>query len=326
MYETGTATGVVDLITKLEAFMALNGWTTDSFATEGSGKRYHAHNGGVFFNARAYNVETPSGSIQNGGTTGVSSLAFNLSTAGTGGSAWFDKTGAPSRSGTYMTAGLNGITGAIAKYHFFAQNSGEAIAVIVEHVAGYYQMFQFGTLAKYGSYTGGQYMSGSLTGVEPDVVIFNGRIPGVGFITKTQSQGSPALVSVSVDSETGWHWTDTFNLNQDTTKRYARDNFDRYVNSLAAQPNTLNGLAVLTPVVVSIDRGVTRDRNTDRCSPLGEIPGAFFVRLTNLTAGQQITLGSTDYRVFPFYHKNEGASTPSLTAFHSSYYGFAIAE
>jgi hypothetical protein len=85
MYSTGSATGVVDLITKLEAFIRER-LDDRLFATEGSGKRYHAHNGSVFLNMRGVN-ETPARSIQNGGTTGVYGLAFNLSTAGTGGSA-----------------------------------------------------------------------------------------------------------------------------------------------------------------------------------------------------------------------------------------------
>lgn len=323
MYETGTASGVVDLITKLEAFMAANGWTTDSFATEGLGKRYHAHNGSVFFNARAYNVETPSASLYQGGITGVSSLAMNLSTAGTGGSNWFDKTGSPAYSGSSMSAGINGLSGAIAAYHFFAQNSGTGITVVVEYVAGYYQMIAFGTLAKYGTYTGGQYFTGSHNGIATLVETFNGFIPGVGFISKGYTPGSPAFVNVTVDAEAGWHWADSFNGNRDSSRRWVRDNNERYVNSLPTQPNSLNALAVLSPIVVSADRSRT---GSDRFSPIGEIPGTFTLRISQLTSAQQITLGSTDYRIFPFYHKNASADAPSTTAFHSSYYGFAIAE
>lgn len=325
MYETGTASGVVDLITKLEAFMAGNGWTTDSFATEGLGKRYHAHKGSVFFNARAYNVETPNALISGSGATLVSALAFNLSTAGTGGANWFDKTGSPTNNSVFMTAGFNGLTGAISSYHFFAQNSGAGITVVVEYVAGYYQILAFGTLAKYGTYTGGQYMTGSLNGISDVIATFNGNIPGVGFISKAQGQASPALVSVSVDSEAGWHWADTFTSNRDGARRYVRDNVERYINSLPLQPNSLNSLAVLSPVVVSVDRGIVHGGG-DRISPIGEIPGTFLLRISQLTPAQQITLGSTDYRVFPFWHKNASSDAPSSTAFHSSYYGFAIAE
>jgi hypothetical protein len=43
--------------------------------------------------------------------------------------------------------------------------------------------------------------------------------------------------------------------------------------------------------------------------------------------GQQITLGSDDYRVFPFYHKDTSATLPTkLGTGHSSYYGFAVKE
>lgn len=330
MYETGSASGVVDLITKLEVFMAANGWTTDSFATEGTGKRYHAHRGSVYFNARAYAAETVSGALQDGGNTNVSALAMNLSTAATGGSAWFDNPGAPATSAPlYHTAGLDGLSAAIPAYHFFAHNSGDQIVVVVEYASGYYQWLVFGTLAKFGTYTGGAYFTGSRHGLSNLVQSNNGFVPGIGFFSKQSQVGtttSPAFVSVSVDSETGWHWSDSYSSGRDAAKRYIVDNFKRYETTLGIQPNTLNSLAVMMPVVVSVERGTT-SHGSERLSPLGELPGVYFLRISSLTPGQQITLGSDDYRVFPFYYKNNAAALPSsIGTGHSSYYGFAVKE
>lgn len=327
MYETGSATGVVDLITKLEAFLSANGWTTDSFATEGLGKRYHAHNGSVFLNMRAYNVETPSTDIQGSGTTGVSSLAMNLSSASTGGSRWFDKTGTPFSTLTsqWQTAGMNGLSAAMPKYHFFTQNSNTSVMIVLEYLAGYYQFVGFGTLTKYGTYTGGQYMTGSLVGVSDVIQVFNAQIPGVGFFSKSGSQNSPGFINVTADAEAGWKWSEHYTVGRDTTKRYISDTEARYENSLPIQPNTVNSLAVLMPVVAKVERGTTHT-TSDRYSPIGELPGVFLMRISQLTPGQQITIGSTDYRIFPFYHKNSAADFPSAVGLHSSYFGFAVAE
>lgn len=331
MYETGSASGVVDLITKLEAFMATNGWTTDSFATEGSGKRLHAHRGSVFFNARAYAAETPDSDLYDVSGS-CSALAFNLSTAGTGGTRWFDKTGSPvSTTPKYMSAGLAGITGAVPTYHFFAHNSGDNIIAVVEYAAGYFQSFGFGTLNKYGTYTGGTYFFGSRTGVSNSIQSSNAIMPASGFISRDSNggQASPAFISLSVDAETGWHWSDSLSAGRDSTKRYVRCNEARFEATLGGQPNSLNDLAVMMPVECTVERETTggHDPSATHVSPIGEIPGVYYLKILNLTPGQQITLGSDDYRVFPFYHKIASTDTPSsLGTGHSATLGFAVKE
>lgn len=327
MYSTGSATGVVDLITKLEVFLAANGWTTDSFATEGSGKRYHAHKGGVYLNMRAYVAEIPNVNILSASGSSTTALAMNLGTGGTG-TNWFDKTGVPlTLASTYPTAGLNGITAAIPAYHFFAQNSGGSIIVVVEYAAGFYQYIAFGSLNKYGTYTGGSYFTGSKTGVSNTVLVSNGEMPGVGFFSKDAGNGntSPAFVSLTVDAETGWHWADSYNGGRDSTKRYVLDNYSRFLTTLPIQPNTLNDLAVMLPVVLSAERDANHNGST-HLSPIAELPNTYYLRISAITPGQQITLGSDDYRVFPFFHKNNSTDTPSSIGGHSSYHGFAVKE
>lgn len=330
-YSTGSATNVSDLLTKLEAFMGVNGWTTDSFATEGSGKRLHAHKGSVYFNARAYVAETPDSAILPtfGSPASCSALAFNISSAGTGGTRWFDKTGTPvGTSSRYATAGLDGITGAIPAYHFFAHNSGDAILVVVEYASGSYQYLGFGTLNKYGTYTGGVYFFGSKGGVTNTVESVSNYTPGIGFVSQyIRSIGyAPAYVTASVDSETGWHWSRDYQRERDATKRYVLCNLNRFVSTRWNQPNDLNGLAVLMPVEFLVERDTGLGSNA-HLSPLGELPETHYLVIKNLTPSQQITLGSDNYRVFPFFRKNAAADDPSVFGTpHSSYWGFAVKE
>lgn len=332
MYETGSASGVVDLITKLEAFLASNGWTTDSFATEGSGKRLHAHLGSVYVNMRAYVAETPSTDIlRPGGVVGAcTSLAMNIGTA-TGATDWFAQTGVPQTSTPkYLTAGINGVTGAIPNYHFFAHNSGANILAVIEYASGYFQFLGFGTLSKYGAYTGGTYFFGSRSGVSDQIATF--RVPGVGFFSQydpssdVSVEHTPSFVSLTVDAETGWHWSDSYPLGRDATMRYIRDNQARFQTTVGIQPNSLNDLAVMMPTVVYVERNTARG-SSSTLSPIGELPHVHRIVVTHLTPGQQITLGSDDYRVFPFFHKNVAEALPSITSGgHSSTWGFAVRE
>jgi hypothetical protein len=141
-----------------------------------------------------------------------------------------------------MTAGMFGLSAAIPTYHFFAQRR-RSIASAIEHVAGYYQCSRFGSLAKYGTYTGGAYFSRiAQRRRTTSVQVNNGFLPGVGFFSKQSqvSNSSPAFVSLTVDAETGWHWSDGYNQGRDAAKRYVQDNFARYETTLIGQPNSLN--------------------------------------------------------------------------------------
>jgi hypothetical protein len=330
MYETGSASGVVDLLTKLQEFLVDAGWTASAPSAEGAGARLHAALGGVHFNARAYVAETPSAAIR-GASGSSTALAFNLSTASTGGAAWFDKTGTPvDGSGLYHTAGMNGITGAIPTYHFFSQNAGASILVVVEYASGYFQMLGFGTLNKYGAYTGGTYFFGSRTGVDNLASSNAGWIPAVGFFSHHSTSGqnsAPSFVSLTVDAETGWHWSGSYDAGRDTTKRYVRCNLERYRTTLPNQPNSLNDLTVLMPVIPTVEREIIAGHTAERLSPIGELPGVYYLRLKNLVPGQQVVLGSDEYRVFPFFRKTDGVSEPSSAGVgHSADWGFAVKE
>lgn len=330
-YQTGTATGVNDLLDKLVTFINANGWTQDSYATEGTGKRYHGHKGTMYVNFRAFNVENApsSGVLQDGGNVGISSISFNAGTGYSGASAWYNQAGATvNSSGGARSIGINAITGAIPSYHFFAHNSGAQITVVVEYTAGKFQRFGFGTLSKYEAFTGGEYIYASNNGLNNSV-----SSPAYGFFrgthngSETSNMGSVyAAIKVDVDSETGWHFNPQCNYGAARRSLKDLNNIWAYAAGMEVQPNTTNSLAVFFPVIAYINRS-TSDTTGTGVSPLGELPKVFYCCIQNFVPGQQITLGSTNYRVFPFWVKGTSVNIPATgVSGDSAFHGFAVEE
>lgn len=335
-YETGTATSVVDLLNKFATFIEANGWTRDSLGDEGSGRRYHAHNGSVYVNMRAYANEDPPSTILGHGSTGTYSWAFNIGTGYDGGTAWHQQAGAPLFTGsTYYTAGMNKIDSSVPAYHFFAHNGGDQIIAVVEHASGSYQYLGFGSLVKYGTWTGGEYMYGSMNGVTNNEWSTGSGIVGIGFF-QAPANGSSfnrnfpnvALIDVDVDAETGWHVTDP--VSQATTRRKVLDlQYLTAINSDWLYPSTLNALHPFHPVVAAVFRDTSNDTTTSPISMLGELPGVHYCNIDNFVPAQQVTLGATDYRVFPWGRKKTTAGkvgTVSGPSGHTAFFGFAVEE
>jgi hypothetical protein len=333
MYETDTYSDPTDLVNKLAVFIEANGWTRDDLSNEGSGRRYHAHRGTQYLNMRALvNESAPSGAvIMDGGGTNIYGVSFNIGTGYSGASPWYSQAGIPTNSGGGpRSVGIQALSVA-GTYHFFAHNSGDQIMVVVEYASGYYDRFYFGLLSEYGAVTGGDYFGGSRTGIQS--AASNSTVP-FGFFRGSHGGGEAgsgmgsvyALLKVDVDAETGWHWNPQATYG--AARRTLRDfnNINAYTAGNAIQPNTTNSLAVMFPVIVYVNR-TTTDAAATSASPVGEIPKVFYINLANLVPGQQITLGSTDYRVFPFWKKNSTKAIPvASVAGHSGWYGFAVEE
>lgn len=303
--------------------MESNGWTRDDLSTEGSGRRYHSHRNSQYFNARALVAETTTEVIYNG--SGRTGLAFNVGTGYSGGTAWYKQAGTPkNNTSVWIIAGLDALAGAITAYHFFAHNSGDQIYVVVERTSGVYGYFGFGLFEKYGTLTGGDFMFGSGPGA--DVSIHK----GFGFYQPTYGGlGSPsstnysvAAATVDVDAETGWHSSAVTPSIQSNVRRVIDLYHESQITGLYVSPNTLNSVSALQPVILYVFRD-SDNTTSSPTTPIGEIPNIFYCSIKSLVPSQQITLGSEDYRVFPFTTK--GSSHEDIGN-NSGYIGFAIKE
>jgi hypothetical protein len=88
-----------------------------------------------------------------------------------------------------------------------------------------------------------------------------------------------------------------------------------YASLLARQPNQWNGQTLLLPVQLCIDRGSSKN------SLIAQLQHVRYVNIANLEPGEIITLGTDQWRCWPFYRKGTGLHPG---ASDSGYLGIAV--
>jgi hypothetical protein len=164
-YQTGTPTSPIDLIQKINTFLAANGWTSDKSATVGTGWETHLHKGSVYAHLRAAVGEGPWASqVDSLGTA----LLLYLSDGFDGSQLWaVQPTNAPFASGTStrVGVGMNLSAGPFSNYYFFTDATNDNVVIVLEKSPGLYEFLAWGSsLTKVGSWTGGPYFLGSSSG------------------------------------------------------------------------------------------------------------------------------------------------------------------
>lgn len=279
-YSTGVATDPTDLLSKLVTFLTGQGWTSDSFVTDGTGKRAHLHKGSDYVNLRSHVAENVWPNVQVFlPSTGI---ALYMGTGYSGASAWSLQAGAPKASGTSDSVGgtMRLASGAISAYHFF-DNGSDGIMVVVERSGGLFAHLGFGrTFSKAGTWTGGPYFFASAAaayGGDAAPVLgddSNSAAPPFSIIgarsTSSNQRGAAAFVRVDVDAFTG-KWVgfsavSTTPADGYTGKRghagieYITANFTtppdipNYVQLCDRLVSTLNSQAELLPVRAYVER------------------------------------------------------------------------
>jgi len=332
-YATGAASSPTDLLQKLVTFLQANGWTADLSAADGAGWRAHLHLGGQHVHMRAFVSETaPTVFAHMTGTGTKSGLALYGSSGFDGGAGWNAQPGSPPyESGSIVNvvgAGmqLNDGGAAIQNYYFFCDGSGDNVVAVVEKTPGVYVHLGFGSsLAKCGSWTGGQYFFGSSSGHE---LGFNSITPpSPGYLTTTGCPGcfgdssggaiQNCYVCADVDSFTG-KWVG-IGASIGATIGYTGKNgaspvlqagagvvspptqIPIYASSTAAtqfqnrQVSQLDARANLLPVLLWAARDVSG------YSPLGQIPNVFWANATTqgFAPASVYSIGAADYMLFP---------------------------
>ena len=147
-YQTGTSTGTVDLMGKLSTFAQANGWTED----EASAGRLALNRSNVYVSFR-WNTTTPStvGIYQALGWLAATDPGNHTDDSGNGEITDVNNT---LDNGRHVELG----TGSFPSYHFFEDDT--YIHVVVESAAGEFRHFGFGIIEKIGDWTGGEYAYG----------------------------------------------------------------------------------------------------------------------------------------------------------------------
>lgn len=332
MYSSGTATDVSDLLDKLRAFALSNGYTIDSFITDGAGKRLHIHKGSDYFHFRSLIGETSQG-LTTGGVTQTGAVCMTAGSGYSGASAWYNQAGVPTytASGTnYPQASIVAFSGSIPSYHlfYFTGTGYDVIYMVVEYVAGTYQYLVFGTLDKtnYGTWTGGRFFAGPQI---QNKIVRNNNVSMFGENPPnwTASSNPQSFVYGSVDSFTGWFYGDTAigvsALPSNTPRLH--DTFRLSTSFWNSAPNSFNTISPLIPIEVFVTRDGSNYTQTTPFSPIGQLPELYWLNITNLEPASVLTISSDTYKVFPFQKKSDNAAYSALNPSNGTgVIGFAI--
>jgi hypothetical protein len=323
-YETGSATNLGDLITKLDTFLVANGWTQDDLddgatvASEGLA----AWNKNSIYVSVKWNATTPL------------HLGIHQALGHTPGN---DPGAHPNDSGN----GYNGVNpylstnietercvneigdGPYASYHFFEQDSGPAyVHVVVEIQSEIFRHFGWGELDKFNDWTGGEYCYGHFqqhtTTTSINTAINNQNsllIDGIFAATTAvaakaatiHAEGLPhqgasekwlaGLGGVSADGDVDF---------QDTSGQDKRIAFGGARGGPIMWPlgnfrsDISTGHIPLIPMAI-----FTRDFTNEFAYFLGQIADVRAVNMFNFASGQEVTIGSDTWVLFPQARRTE---------------------
>lgn len=310
-YQTGSAASATDLLGALRSFAAANGWTEDRWAANGAGYTLSIHKGTAYLHFRSAVNE-----ILRVGYSNVTGIAVSGSTGYDGAKSWYLQPGAPTDSAsTSIFNGIYGI-GASNNYWLFANTSPDSIWMVVEVSAGVYHHLGFGEIAKYGTLSGGTFFTGSFTMdgyvntatanyVDGDS---SDRYRGLPFWNGDQYHG--ACVLANAEGTLQWYTACDYSCSLGATRRVRSIySFGGWTNSLGYSwytrgPNTLNGIAPMLPVYVSVE-----STSAGIFYPIGYLPHIRFMNIHSNAPQEIITLGADQWMVFPAHSKNYRSET-----------------
>lgn len=335
VYETGNATDLADLISKLKAFLETDaGYTVDSFITEGTGHRLHVHKSSMYFNFRTFVAEsTPAG-----GTT-QTGIFMNGGTGYNGANAWYDQPGVLKHTSNtrYLLPGAVQLSGAIVSYHawWFQDTGYDVVYFIIENPSGSYQKLFFGRMktSNFGNhwssapegmfYIGSQ--AHSISNYSNCLTFLGDNQSG----TWSDSFARGAIYG-TVNSITAWMSGD-FTISQANFATARVQCFDSIMKSGSLwldSPNSFNSIPVQIPVVlcVTLDETQTLSNTSNPNVPwcaVGELPFLYWTNIFNVSPGGNITIASDTYKCFPMRKKSDTWSSgdPTVGTYR---FGYAI--
>lgn len=291
-YETGSATSRDDLLDKLRIFLVANGWTQNYWAAEGEGYRLHVNKSNVYANFRtSAGVSERLLTVMQ--THANQWFAMNLSTGYDGTKHWSLQPGAPCRTSGDVGSLASGflVTGSIISYYFFTQDN--SFDVVAEISSGVFRSMHAGELTKFGSYTGGMYMTA------PIALTAYWELRSV-FTFPSYSYTYPSTF-VSFDDGGGLKWfsnNSAYGTDHALSMPYNQVNFTTTtkcsagaVTSLLAIPPTTEGSTVLLPLYYGA-------LQSPYIWPLGYVPHVRICRGDYVANAQEWVLGSDTWTLF----------------------------
>lgn len=295
-YQLTNATNIEDLIDKIADFAVTAGWTERRNDLSGSSRTLTLQKSGD--NIHIYNSDTTYLRVN-------ASVGYDDALAGNA---------QPNQAVSNVASNVG--TGPFPNVFLFSDNSpAEYIHAVIEIASGIFRMVSFGELVKTGAYTGGTYFEASgfdATSSENNMAssehhrMFDN---GTGFSNPFGGGG----VRCDVDGETnyfapfrrladfatpcasGGFWGE---LSTGADRGYRTREF--YYKSI----NTVFGITPLAPVLIRVER------DDGYWSDIGEVPGLRFMNMSRFAPGDEFTIGSDTWKVFPWLRKGNVEGQP----------------
>jgi hypothetical protein len=303
-YQTGTANNATDLKDIIETFAQANGWTLSS---------------GILSKGQCHVRLTAINTDQGIKLEGANSADFLTGVC-------------PNWAQFYIASAQWPIT-----YHLFAHGTPDTLVCVLNYNVNSFQYLAFGDIAKFGSWTGGNWFSatmGQASTLLPALSIRGTTVPsapqvegatynGVSYLDAasggifsfvygvTVAGAGGSFLHAEIDGGT-WLRPRTGDTVRADSSAYSSVLIDR-------SPNAWNSQAVLLPYVIT----VTRPSN--KMTAVGEIGHIRALRIDNYNPGDIITIGVDKWKVFPWLKKNSSdRNNSSRTAGESGTIGWAI--
>lgn len=309
-YETGVATSAEDLVSKLFTFLTsgvifTTPWTQDNLDIGTNKASIHLDNCYVHFQW----TDSPGNAI-----AVCQSLGFIL--AGTAIDAHTNDSGNGLPTITTERRAQFGVAGPWTKYHFFAyEGANPAVYVVVEESPGIFRhAFGFGNAIKYNDYTGGEfaygcYWSQNANDIDVPSAQWHALLLDGCNSASQELLGGTMHVEGMPNGPASHKWgvfvNDTVASNDGDGNRrvilFGASRGGPWVRELSwMRSSQLNSYKILMPITIWY-----RDTldTPDEVIPLGEMPNVAMVNMANFSPGEEITVGSDTWMVFPWVRK-----------------------
>lgn len=312
-FETGNSSSIDNFISQMLSFAVANagftmGTTVQTSAGSGSQNVRSVVKGGVRWSF----FYDPYGNSTNGTDNGIAGfMSYTQANAGLNiNGSFLSKHGNDFCSDGMVGLAwgrLYGFTGPYPNHWFFTD--GVSVHAVLEISTGLFCHINFGSVTKYGAWTGGEFIG------------ISGAMPTVGFLGSASSFCSPFDGGTSGNypagsqSTTGTIFLRTNNANvsadfarqgdqsygYNSTSGYfsagPTGNFDKSMMAdlLENMPSSSAWRTILTPIIWF------RVNGTGRVYPAAHVPNVAFTRMTDVMVNGQLI--ETDWRIFPIFRR-----------------------
>lgn len=315
MYQTFTATSPADFVDKLSTAAVAAGWTSVRNVLSGSVRLITLRKSGDYIHVWS----GPSGFYI------TASVEYDAGSAG-------DQQPRRAQTVAYSNTGAGPFPNVLV---FGGDDPAEYVFAVIEVTAGRYRHMGFGELVKIGTYTGGTFFDATFwhddgaSYAAPDPwsgynrPLFTGATP-YGYAGASGGYGGVHVdYDGAVDNFSPFASRANFvrpatggmggagHLGGDD----AYNNYSSYRTVFGFYDMSINSWSAQTPILPIQIRVA---RASPYWSPIGEVPGIRFLNMTRFAVGEEFTIGTDTWKVFPWVRRGSvGAGSP--TWLQSSY-------